>query len=100
MINFPCYRCGACCRNVDLSAETVHLDRGDGCCRHYDIKTRECNIYTDRPDICRIDVQYEKNYSHKMTWDAFCTINLTACGQLEKSLSKKGVIELHSENSL
>lgn len=81
-MDFPCTRCGACCRNVHLAKETKFLDRGDGCCTHFDGGTNLCRIYQDRPDICRVDVQFQQNYSQKMSWDMFCALNLEACKQL------------------
>ena len=91
MTEFPCYRCGACCRNVHLAIETAHLDRGDGCCRHYDEKQKLCLIYSDRPDICRINVQYAEKYINHMSWESFCAINLEACRQLEKLVASRNV---------
>ncbi|WP_367179482.1 YkgJ family cysteine cluster protein [uncultured Oceanisphaera sp.] len=59
---FPCYQCGKCCSNVHLSELTRYLDRGDGVCRHLDKVTKLCSIYNERPEICRVKVQYDKNY--------------------------------------
>ena len=81
-MNFPCTRCGACCRNVHLAVETKILDRGDGSCIHYDDATKLCSIYDQRPAVCRVDVQFHENYSQSMTWETFCALNLEACKQL------------------
>lgn len=80
--SFNCSRCGACCRNVDLAAETRHLSRGDGVCRNFDDSTSRCLIYDHRPDICRIDVQYIDTYSAMMSWDHFCDLNAKCCQSL------------------
>lgn len=82
MTVFPCNHCGACCRNVHLAKETQSLDRGDGCCRHYDDDSKQCNIYADRPSICRVDEQYTINYQPLMTWETFVEINVQACKKL------------------
>lgn len=82
MNTFPCNRCGACCRNVHLAIETQFLDRGDGCCRSYDIDTQLCTIYENRPTICRVDEQYEINYQKLMSWDDFVVLNMEACKKL------------------
>ncbi len=82
MTAFPCNRCGVCCRNVHLAAETQFLDRGDGCCQHYDDNNKLCSIYADRPSICRVDEQYVINYKPFMTWEAFVEINVQACKKL------------------
>ncbi|MCI4411924.1 MAG: YkgJ family cysteine cluster protein [Thiotrichales bacterium] len=82
MTEFPCNSCGACCRNVHLAKETQHLDRGDGCCWHYDDNTRQCSIYAERPSICRVDEQYAINYRNIMTWKTFVELNLLSCETL------------------
>lgn len=60
MNTFPCTQCGACCRHVNLSELTVYLDRGDGICHYYDLDSRLCSIYENRPEICRVEVYYQK----------------------------------------
>lgn len=84
MNTFPCNCCGACCRNVHLAKETRFLDRGDGCCRHYDDSSKQCSIYDDRPSICRVDEQYAINYQPFMTWEAFVEVNVQACNKLDR----------------
>lgn len=80
---FPCNSCGKCCENVSLSEITQPLDRGDGTCYHFDINTKRCLIYDERPNICRVEFQYQKNYSHLHTWDEFITLNLEVCDLLQ-----------------
>ena len=82
MKSFPCYKCGKCCSNVNLATETAFLDRGDGICRSFDTETKLCTIYKKRPDICKIDLQYNKNYSHLYSWNDFVEINLKICDLL------------------
>lgn len=84
MPTFPCYQCGRCCQNVHLAAETQFLDRGDGTCRHFDALAKNCSIYEHRPDICRVDLQYQLNYRVHYTWEKFIAVNLQACEQLSK----------------
>ena len=80
---FPCTQCGACCRHVNLSELTEYLDRGDGVCHHYDPDSKLCSIYNSRPEICRIDTLYHKNFKEKFTWNEFVELNLIACKQLD-----------------
>ena len=80
---FPCTQCGACCRHVNLSELTKHLDRGDGICRHYDLDSKLCGIYERRPEICRIDTFYQKHLKEQFTWNEFVELNLIACKQLD-----------------
>lgn len=86
---FPCFRCGTCCRHVDAAQETKFLDSGDGSCRHFNSINKSCSIYEDRPDICRVDLQYRLNYHKKYSWEEFIAINLQACEQLQNSFSDK-----------
>lgn len=79
---FPCVQCGLCCQRVSLAEETRSLDRGDGTCLHYDAASKGCSIYNDRPDICRVDLQFERHYSQLYTWEGFVELNLAVCHQL------------------
>lgn len=83
-IPFPCDQCGACCKNVHRAVETHDLDRGDGVCRHLDEQTNLCSIYNDRPEICRVDLQYELNYKQLYSWEQFIEINVASCDYLKK----------------
>ena len=53
MPDFPCTKCGACCRVAGYVPELAHLANSDGACMHL---TREnlCAIYENRPRICRV----------------------------------------------
>ena len=68
--------------NLHFSALMVDLDRGDGVCIHLNIITRECNIYQDRPDKCRVNDYYLKYYQQKYSWEEFIELNLIICNQL------------------
>lgn len=87
---FPCSQCGECCRRVNLLSETARLDRGDGVCMHFDEQERLCRIYLERPLICRVDLQFDRNYRHIMTWDAFVDLNQKACRRLQDSQVEGG----------
>ena len=51
-------------------------------CYHHNTTEHTCTIYTERPEICRVDVYFEKHYQTQITWDDFVKINLIACKQL------------------
>lgn len=80
---FPCSQCGLCCQNVHLAAETRFLDRGDGTCKHYQAASKSCGIYHLRPDICRVDRQYQLHYAQRYDWDRFVALNLEVCTTLQ-----------------
>ena len=94
---FPCSQCGLCCQHVDQAAETQLLDRGDGICRHYDVSSKACTIYAQRPDICRVEQYYDTHYAHLYQWDEFVAINLDVCAALA---TMDGVVAASEEKSL
>ncbi|WP_417339058.1 YkgJ family cysteine cluster protein [Halomonas kashgarensis] len=61
------------------------MDRGDGACVHFDEVLKQCQIYAERPDICRVDRQYKKNYRLIMTWNEFVELNQVACKKLQEA---------------
>lgn len=79
MPEFPCTQCGICCQRVHWAKETKFLDRGDGTCKHYATDSKQCTIYAERPDICRVDRQYILHYADKHTWNEFVALNLQVC---------------------
>ncbi|MRX07229.1 YkgJ family cysteine cluster protein [Pseudoduganella sp. FT25W] len=79
---FPCNGCGKCCRQVDKSAETDWLDRGDGVCRHFDETSKRCLIYAERPLVCRVEEYYARHLSTQVSWEHFVAINLDICARL------------------
>ncbi|WP_386697645.1 YkgJ family cysteine cluster protein [Lonepinella sp. MS14436] len=81
---FPCYACGKCCQRVNRSEQTAFLDRGDGICHHFDLETNLCNIYSDRPLVCRVEEYYKQHLSHIYEWNEFVEMNLTICEQFNQ----------------
>ena len=81
---FPCTQCGLCCRNVHLAEQTRYLDRGDGACRHYSDADKRCLIYEARPDICRVDRQYQMHYAQQLGWEKFVEMNVAVCNLLQR----------------
>lgn len=79
---FPCDACGKCCRRVNLSEQTIYLDRGDGVCRYLNEDTNLCLIYESRPLICRVEDYYKTHLSHIYEWDEFVKLNLEICQKL------------------
>lgn len=81
---FPCDECGKCCKNLHLSRELDELNRGDGVCKFLNESTSRCTIYENRPDICRINVQYQKHFMNMYTWEEFVQMNILVCNELKK----------------
>ena len=78
---YPCERCGACCRHVDLIAEMKIFDRGDGVCKH--LKNNLCEIYSTRPPLCNGEYVYKKFFAD-MTVAEFHEIISGLCKKLRK----------------
>ena len=79
---FNCDKCGACCRNLNLSSIYKDLDRGDGVCKY--LVGNLCGIYNHRPFICRIDESYEMLYKDIYSLEEYHKLNYDACNELKK----------------
>ncbi len=81
---FECDNCGECCKNIGHIEELKEFNRGDGVCKYLDFETNLCKIYDSRPDICRVDVMYEKVYKNHCSKDEFYRLNYEACEILKE----------------
>ena len=79
---FPCNSCGKCCRRVNLSELTIYLDRGDGVCQNFNEVSNLCNVYSERPLICRVEDYYKTYLIDQIGWDDFVKINMNICADL------------------
>lgn len=85
---------------MHLMTETAAMDRGDGVCRHLDEDNAGCRIYDQRPDVCRVDRQYELHYRQAMSWETFVRMNEDGCRQLQalSTGGANGTILLSTDN--
>lgn len=81
---FFCDKCGLCCRNIAQVPQLKEFDNGQGVCR-YLLANNLCAIYENRPEICRVDVMYERYYKSKMTKTEFYKINTEVCDWLKNT---------------
>lgn len=82
---FPCDKCGLCCKRLYLLEEMKEYDRGDGVCKY--LKNNLCTIYDNRPDICNSKKYYKENYSNVLSWDEYikkCKEGCKALQDIEK----------------
>ena len=79
---FYCDKCGECCRNLDKSPLYTDLDCGNGICKH--LVGNLCEIYEERPLICRIDDCYALFFKDSMTRAEFYQLNHAVCIKLKK----------------
>lgn len=87
---FKCDYCGLCCMNLRMSPLYSDLDRGDGICKYFNLNTKMCSIYRDRPEKCNVDKTYELYYKDKISKEQYYQLNYEVCGQLKK-MEKKNV---------
>ena len=92
-MQFPCIACGLCCLSLNLAVvkDYQYLDRGDGTCKNLNLETKQCNIYNERPSICRVGYLY--NGDEKSLED-YLELNTHACIKL---MLKSGQIHLIDE---
>ncbi len=79
---FDCSMCGECCRHINLIPELTEFDNGSGVCIY--LQGNLCSIYENRPDICNVDVMYEKKFKTKYTKEEFYKVNQDACKEIMK----------------
>lgn len=87
-IDFPCDRCGACCRNLWMFGKPYEwlLDSQNGMCRYFDTKSNLCLIYPIRPIICNIQIGYKILFNN-ISFEEFIYRNIKGCNFL-KSINK------------
>lgn len=107
---FNCSKCGACCKNVRrwkeqssklkeiLDEEFVFpFDEIEGVCIHLD-KNNECDIYDQRPDVCRTEYLYRLLHDrYDITVEEFFKLQTISCNLNKANISAK--IDLKDEES-
>src|SRR5699024_9433928 len=83
---FPCTRCGECCRHINRIPQLAQFDLGNGVCRY--LQGNLCTIYATRPEVCRVNSMYEHYFKTHYTKEEFYQINIRACEMLKKGQFK------------
>lgn len=86
---FKCDCCGLCCMKLKMSELYSDLDRGDGICRYFDVTSKLCSIYENRPDKCNVDKMYEKFYKDKISIEEYYELNYEVCNRLKRQGDNK-----------
>ena len=81
---FVCDKCGLCCMKVGSSSIYYSLDRGDGVCKYFDISSKLCTRYNDRPLLCNIDEMYKAYFKDKMSKEEYYNLNYDVCNQFKQ----------------
>jgi Fe-S-cluster containining protein len=79
-MNFPCVRCGLCCRILATVPKLSCLDDGNGVCRY--LKNDLCSIYKKRPLVCNSEKVYVTFYKDHMSERTFVRKVLAVCHDL------------------
>ena len=82
---FACDRCGLCCRSLKKVPALADFDRGDGVCIHLR-EDNLCEIYDSRPEVCNVDLMYERYFSSIYTREEFYKMNEKVCETLKSSV--------------
>lgn len=86
-MRFECDKCGACCRNLNMSEVYSDLDSGNGICIY--LKGNLCSIYDKRPLKCRVEDSYYAFFSDEMTKEEFYQKNYEMCIFLKSKVKEK-----------
>lgn len=79
---FPCDKCGMCCRSLNLSNLYDDLHNGSGICKYLNLKTNLCSIYFERPEKCRIVLSYH-HFKNVISFENYIEFNKEACKKLK-----------------
>ncbi len=82
---FPCDKCGLCCKNLNKSELYSDLHDGSGICRYFDDETNLCRIYDHRPLKCNILASYDF-FKDKYSLDEYIRLNVKECKKLKGEL--------------
>ena len=80
---FPCDKCGLCCKMLHLLDEMKEYDRGDGVCR-YLTDDNLCSIYDNRPELCNTKLYYLMHERNNMSWKEFVKKTRNGCKEIQK----------------
>ena len=83
---FACTQCGACCRRIARIAELARFDDGSGICKYLDKSRNLCTIYANRPEICCIDMMFERHFAKNYSKEQFYALNAKACNILQEMI--------------
>jgi len=79
---FPCTSCGLCCQHIGDIPALAAYDLKNGCCQHYS-QFEGCQIYENRPDVCRIDKGYDLFFANILSREKYYQYNAEICNHLQ-----------------
>lgn len=84
-IKFNCNKCGMCCRQIGKANLLPYFQNVDGICIHLN-EDNSCNIYDNRPLVCRVDDMYKVFYADTMPLENFYAENKKICLKLRDNI--------------
>ncbi len=78
-MEFPCSKCGACCRRAGLIPDFPEPVHKDNSCTHL-LDDNSCAIYEDRPDICSVDKV--RKYFPFLTEKEYVNATIQVCNEM------------------
>jgi Fe-S-cluster containining protein len=85
-MSFKCDCCGLCCRSLKKVPALRNFDRGDGVCINLG-DDNLCRIYNDRPEICNVELMYERVFSNYCSKEDFFRMNEKQCKKIKEEFS-------------
>jgi len=98
-VNFPCSKCGACCRRAGNWSNGIVPVKADGSCGHL-LPDDTCGIYDERPVVCNVTRGYVELFSGGgLTEKEFFRLNSMVCNEMIRAdgLDSKFLIDLEKE---
>lgn len=91
-MNFPCTKCGACCRRAYLLPYFQYTNLETGCCSK--LENNLCSIYKDRPFICQINESKKIFFSRNLK--KYYKLNALMCNSfiIEDKMNSYYLIDL------
>jgi Fe-S-cluster containining protein len=78
--------CGECCRRIGCVNLLPEFQGENGSCIHLGADNR-CDIYAERPLLCRVDEIYEVFFASEMTLEVFYEENKKCCAAFRKNMN-------------
>ncbi|EKB13683.1 TPA: YkgJ family cysteine cluster protein [Aeromonas veronii] len=81
---FKCDGCGHCCENLQRNEVMQDMHSGDGICHFFNKVSRKCNIYENRPLVCRVDDYFRLHMVGSMSKSEYYKANIHYCDLIKK----------------
>lgn len=80
---FYCDKCGLCCQHLNNNSIYNDMHNGNGICFYYDVNSKLCTIYENRPIVCRVDDFYNRYLKTSISLEEYYKLNYKSCLKLK-----------------